>query len=268
MQNSNLSSIFEIQKLLQELNYPDYKRISLEILEFIKASNIKKEDIFHRLKNNEPWEYIQGFTEFCGFRFFVNENTLIPRIETEQIVYTVLDILKSENIKNIVDVGTGTGCIPISIAKLSNTPYSIYATDISDKALNTAKRNEKYILKTKNIHWLETDLINDLIVDGNTLFTLNLPYIPTKQYEKLDKSVLNFEPRLALDGGSSGLVLYEKFFKQLISKDIDTKYIILETEESIFKDTIGLVKKYFKNTNISELQDIYSRKRFLLISFL
>jgi release factor glutamine methyltransferase len=124
------------------------------------------------------------------------------------------------------------------------------------------------MLKTKNIHWLETDLINDLIVKGSTIFTLNLPYIPTEQYKKLDKSVLNFEPRLALDGGSSGLVLYERFFKQLISKKINTKYIILETEESIYKDTIDLSKQYFKNTDISELQDVYGRKRFLLISFL
>lgn len=267
MQKSKLSQIFDIQKLLQDLEYPDYKRISLEIIELIDTKRIKREEIFARLNNHEPWEYIRGYCEFCGLNFIVSKDTLIPRIETEQIVYNVLDILKKEDITNIVDVGTGTGCIPISIAKLCNLPHSIYATDISHNALKIAKENEKNLLQTNYIHWIETDLISDLNIDGSTLFTINLPYIPTKQYEKLDKSVRNFEPRLALDGGKNGLIQYEKFFKQSILKNINTKYIILETEETIFNNTIDLVRKYFKDTNISKLKDIYGKNRFLLISF-
>ena len=269
MQNSNLSTLFNIQKLLQELNYPDYKRVSLEILEFTKNSSTALEEIYRRLRNNEPWEYIQGYAEFAGFRFIVSKDTLIPRVETEKIVYTVLDILKKEDIKNIVDVGTGTGCIPISIAKLSPTPLSIYATDISDKALDVAKINEKNILKNKSIKWINTDLIKDLDnIDSPTIFTANLPYIPTKQYESLDRSVLDYEPRTALDGGINGLELYERLFKQLKSKDIEIKYIMIETETSIFNDTIELVNRYFKNIEVSPIKDIYDRDRFLLISFL
>lgn len=267
MQKSNLSTLFEIQKILQDLEYPDYKRISLEILDYINTTNTPKENIFNRLRNDEPWEYIRGYAEFCGLNFQVTKDTLIPRIETEQIVHIVLDILRKKNIQNIVDIGTGTGCIPISIAKLSNFSYSMYATDVSSHALDIAKKNEKNLLEKKYIHWLQTDLIHDLDIQGVTLFTVNLPYIPTAQYKKLYKSVLNYEPRLALDGGSTGLTLYEKFFKQLTQKNIDTKYILLETEESIFKDTVDLVKQYFKDTEISQLKDVYGRYRFILISF-
>lgn len=268
MQKSNLSVLFDIQKLLQELKYPDYKRVSLEVLEYVNNTGTTVEEIFSRLKANEPWEYIRGYAEFMNFNFIVSKDTLIPRIETEKIVYTVLDILQKEDIKNIVDVGTGTGCIPISIAKLTTLPYSIHATDISDKALNIAKRNEQNILKINRINWIKTDLIKDLNnIKGATLFTANLPYIPTKQYRNLDRSVSEYEPRLALDGGETGLEVYERFFKQLSEKNFNTKYIILETETSIFKNTIQLAEEYFRNTEITPLKDVFDRDRFLLIRF-
>lgn len=268
MQRSNLQILFDIQELLVKLNYPDFKRVSFEILDFLNKEKITKEEVFKRLKSNEPWEYIQGYTKFCNFNFFVTKDTLIPRIETEQIVYTTLDILKKDHVENIVDVGTGSGCIPISLAKLSNTPYSIYATDISQKALNIARKNEEVILNKKRINWINTDLIQDIDIQYTSFFTVNLPYIPTQQYEGLDKSVLDFEPRQALDGGLDGLQFYNKLFKQISQKDINIKYILLETESSIFINTFNLINKYFKNTEITKLKDIFNRDRYLLIRFL
>lgn len=269
MQNSNLADLFNIQRVLEELHYPDYKRVSLEILEFVNTSNISLPEVIKRLKENEPWEYIQGYTQFCGFKFLVTRDTLIPRIETEQIVYMVLEILKKDNdIYNIVDVGTGTGCIPISIRGLGNFSNMIYATDLSKKALEIAKMNEESILKGNYIHWMETDLIQDLSIKNGTLFTVNLPYIPTQTYMNLDRSVRDYEPRLALDGGFSGLILYEKLFKQILDKNIDTRYIIIETEESIFSETVELVTKYFQKAKIDRIKDVYDRDRFLLVSFL
>ena len=143
--NSNLSQIFRIQKYLEEIKYPDAYRIAREISEFLDTnSDFSEKDILNRLKNGQPWEYMCSYTKFCENIFGVTKDTLIPRIESEQIVYDSIEIIQDSNIRNVIDVGTGTGCLIISIAKiLDNNFYSFWATDISQEVLNVAKYNEK-----------------------------------------------------------------------------------------------------------------------------
>jgi len=266
---SNLANIFRIQKFLQEIKYPDYHRISREISEYLKKKrHISESNIFERLFKQEPWEYISGYVQFCGIQFKVTKDTLIPRIETEQMVYQSVDLIKKKKIKNIIDVGTGSGCIAISIASLLKdiSPYSIYATDISRKVLKIAQINEENILKKKHIKWVKNDLICDITpLKGNTLIVANLPYIPTEMYTKLNKSVLDYEPRLALDGGETGLELYKRLFEQIKGKKISVTAIYLETETSIIEDTHKLAKKYYPKKKISAIQDSFERSRFILI---
>ncbi|PKN03021.1 hypothetical protein CVU76_03280 [Candidatus Dojkabacteria bacterium HGW-Dojkabacteria-1] len=266
---SNLKSLFQIQTLLQDLGYPDYKRISPEVIDFINDKKLNQNSLIERLKSGEPWEYIKGYTDFCDNNFKVTSGTLIPRIETEQLVYEAIKILKSDSkVKDFLDIGTGTGCIPISVAKQINSYLNIVATDISNEALKVAKENEKNILGKEYIKWVRTDLTESIQLSSPTLITANLPYIPKNQYEKLDDSVKLFEPRIALLGGEKGYEIYEKFFKNLDTKKINVKYIVLETETSIISQTKELAERYFRKAKIQVLKDSFERERFLLISFL
>ena len=199
MQN-NLSRVFQIQKYLEDIKYPDSYRVSKEIDIFLQSNtDISQDEIQKRISNGEPWEYIKGECEFCNNIFKVNRYTLIPRIETEQIVYDCKKILQQNDICNIVDVGTGSGSILISLISLiqNPTPYSFTGTDISEKALEMAKENEKRILKSKIINWIQCDLIKGVPnLNSNTLLIANLPYIPTAMYMNLDGSVKSMNLRL------------------------------------------------------------------------
>ena len=266
---SNLAKIFRIQKFLDGIKYPDSYRIGREISKYLtKNKRAKEEKILRRLHDNEPWEYIRGDCEFCENTFKVTKDTLIPRIETEQLVYECRDIVQKEQIKNIIDVGTGTGCIIISLASLlKKTTYSFFATDISTNTLNVAKKNELDILKKKRVKWMKSNLISRIPeLKESTLLVANLPYIPTKQYEELDTSVRRYEPRAALDGGKDGLKYYQELLEQLKVKKINIKVIYLETEESIFQQTEKLIKRYYPKSNILEIKDVFERDRFLKIT--
>lgn len=264
--NSNLSQIFRIQKFLEEINYPDAYRISREISEFLNTNKeLSETNILSRIKNGEPWEYICGYAVFCQNTFKVTKDTLIPRIESEQIVYDSEKIIKNSNIQNIIDVGTGCGCLIISLAKLlNNRNLSFWGTDISQKAINIAKYNEEKILNKKEIHWINTNLIKDIPKLNKDMFIIaNLPYIPTKQYLKLDRSVKEYEPKQALDGGKDGLKYYKDLFKQIKEKCLPVKYLYIETEKSIFNNTKDLIKSYFPNSVTKGKKDCFNTKRFL-----
>jgi release factor glutamine methyltransferase len=267
---SNLAQIFRVSKMLKKIKYPDPHRIAKEIVDFAqKRKGFTQDSILKRLYKDEPWEYVKGEAEFCNLSFLVNRYTLIPRIETEQLVNECVSIIKGKKIKNIVDIGTGSGSIVISIINMLKdiSPYSFYATEISKRALKVAKKNEKRILKKRIVKWISGDLIINLPkLDGDTILIANLPYIPTKQYEKLDSSVKDFEPKIALDGGEDGLEIYTRLFKQLEKKDINLKVIYIETEESIYKDTVKLVKEYFPKSKIKQIKDCFDRDRFLQIT--
>lgn len=267
---SNLIMVFQIQKELDLINYPDSHRVSREIVDFLSENPEESlKDVLNRLKKDEPWEYIQGYTEFCNNRLTVNSSTLIPRIETEQLVTDSFEYIQKNSIKNIVDVGTGSGCIAISLSKMikEEIPYSnisIYATDISEEALDIAKINEKEILKNSSINWIHTDLIKDLpTLKENSIVLANLPYIPTKQYLELDNSVKKYEPRTALDGGNDGIKYIRELLEQMNKKDLNPKALFLETEDSISNETVKLLKEYLPDYEINQKNDLFGRDRFV-----
>jgi len=268
---SNLAQIFRIRKMLRRIKYPDSLRISREIVKFLEGNKSKKEeDILKRLYKNEPWEYVCGIADFCGMDFIVNTHTLIPRIETEKVVSDSLEIIKELDIKNIIDVGTGSGCIIISIAKELKTDklYSMHGIDISKRALKIARKNEKKLLEKKRIKWISSDLIKKLPrVKGSTLLIANLPYIPTQEYEKLDDSVKKYEPKLALDGGENGLDMYKRLFKQIEEKKLLLKAMYLETDERTFEDTLSLIKKHFPKAEVNKFKDCFDKYRFIKVLF-
>ncbi len=267
---NNLSHIFRIQEFLENINYPGAYRIAREIVDFLDSQNyISEKEILDRLKKQEPWEYIKGHANFCGIDFKVTKDTLIPRIETEQLVSHCIGIIGKGDFKNIIDVGTGSGCIIISTKHLlpENQKLSCYATDISNEALLVAKENEKKITKKEEINWINTNLIENIPkLKGDSILIANLPYIPTKIYSSLDKSVLDYEPKTALDGGKDGLDKYRELFKQMIKSKIDIKSLFIETETDIFKETGQLIKKFFPESKMSGIKDCFNKDRFFLVT--
>lgn len=163
-----------------------------------------------RARTKIPVQYIIGLADFMGSKYIVNENVLIPRGETEQLVMRVLDILRSNNTKKVLDIGTGSGCIPCAIAQGGD--YYITSVDISPKALEVAKENVKRLELEKKIKLIESDLFSAL--DKNTKFDVivsNPPYIPVGT--ELQKEV-TFEPSTALFANDNGLEFYEKIIPQ------------------------------------------------------
>lgn len=194
------------------------------------------ETYLERIRKREPIQYIIGFAEFYNSRFEVNSAVLIPRPETEGLVEQAINWLKKNqsNFNNlqILDIGTGSGCIIISIAKeLSDLPNIEYtATDISAKALNVAKRNAETILgKNHGIKFVKADLFPKSSEKFH-LICSNPPYISESDYEKLPPHIKNFEPKHALLGGKDGQEIVKRIKKKLSTKLHHKGVAFIETE--------------------------------------
>lgn len=172
------------------------------------------EEKVRRLKNNEPVEYITGHKEFMSLDFSVNTSTLIPRADTEILIEEILKLCDGKKI-TIFDVGTGSGCIAISLAYY--LPQStVYAFDISEKALETAKINAVKNGVDTRVKFIKQDILKgfpalDIVPD---IIVSNPPYIETEVIETLEDKVKNYEPLSALDGGQDGLIFYRKIINE------------------------------------------------------
>lgn len=165
------------------------------------------QDWISRRIKGEPAQYIAGWTEFYGHRFNVNKSVLIPRSETERLVDVAIDTLQELEKHQIVDIGTGSGCIAISVA--AEIPSaSVLGLDISPEALVTAEENA-FINKLLNVQFLQTDFLqftpSEPVYDG---LLMNPPYIPTNEMDTLMKEVRDYEPDLALTDHEDGLTFY------------------------------------------------------------
>ena len=155
----------------------------------------------------EPVAYITGKKEFWSENFYINHFTLVPRPETELLIYKVINIFNNKSI-NILDIGTGSGCILLSLLKELNTSMGT-GIDISRKAIETAKINSKNLNLVNRARFKICDL-NKYNIGKYDLIISNPPYIPTKDIKNLSKDIINYEPRVALDGGVDGLDLIKK----------------------------------------------------------
>ena len=261
----DLKTLFYIQEVLKESGYYDLSRISKEIFDFSQVESVELELILDRIRQQEPWEYIRGYAYFRGERYIVNRNTLIPRIETEQLVDIAISLIKENSYSKVFDIGTGTGCIIISLAKeIDNREnrISFIATDISTHALDIAKQNASN-LKVKNINFKFENLINKSWLSNESLIIANLPYIPSKMYQELEPSVKDYEPKIALEGGRDGLSYYKKLFS-IIEKSEKEVDLLIEIEPT----TLSAFKKILENKQIKKIyKDYRDKKRFLLIHF-
>lgn len=205
--------------------------------------------------SSKPSQYIKGWVEFYKLKFKVTADVLIPRPETELLVDEILRLKP----KSVLDVGTGTGNIAVSIAK--NLPDSkVTATDISKKALNLARQNAKF--HRVNIKFILSDLLETIFEPVDIIVT-NLPYIPTDRIPYLDSSVKDFEPHIALDGGEDGFELYRKLFSQL--KKRVWKILIGEIDYTHGELAVNEALKYFPNARAEVKTDLAAKQRILLL---
>ncbi len=156
----------------------------------------KLTDITKRLKAEEPLQYILGNTEFYGYNFEVNSNVLIPRPETEELITWIKESSsENDNIK-ILDIGTGSGCIPITLKKEIPTA-EVFALDISEKAIETAKKNAKN--NNVDVTFLLHDILSEKELENTfDIIVSNPPYVRNLEKEEIKNNVLNNEPHLAL----------------------------------------------------------------------
>ncbi len=219
-----------------------------------------------------PVEYLVNSAEFKGHNFYVNQNTLIPRIETEQLVDLALQNIqtnfKAKEKITIADLCTGSGCVGISLALeliKNKIDFQIYLSDISKEALEVAKRNYNNLLPnySENATFLVSDLFNEYPKNINfDLVISNPPYIPNQNISNLQSSVKDYEPIIALDGGIEGAEIINKIIS-LLPKHQTHVNAILEID-----DTHDLNKIKSEGLNPSLVKDQFGVNRFLSLFLL
>ena len=246
------------------------KRIDLALqpdVVFSEEEIVVWNSILAKLKKEIPIQYLLGKTSFYGLHLEVNHNVLIPRPETEELVEWILESQKSkvesQNIR-ILDIGTGSGCIAIALAK--NLPNAtVFAVDVSDKALATAKKNAEInavsvtfinqnILKTEN---LEQQF--DIIVS-------NPPYVRNLEKEEIKKNVLDNEPHLALFVADDDALIFYRKIAKLAQKNLSKNgQLFFEINQYLGPETVALLAElYFKNIELRK--DMYGNDRMICCS--
>lgn len=226
-----------------------------------KVELYKKE--IEALRNNKPLQYVIGNVNFYGNKFTVNENVLIPRFETEELVEKTLERIKkifpNKKIK-ILDIGCGSGAIGITLKK--NLPESeVTLLDISKEALEVAKENAKNL--NVDVKFIESDVFEN-VNDTYDLIISNPPYI--RENEEIEDIVKNNEPHLALYAGKDGLDCYKKIFKD-IKKHLNGRYLIALEIGMYQAPSIINMTNYFLGKNIIEIEkDLQGRERMVFIT--
>ncbi len=264
---SSISNVYEANEAesISYLIFEDVlKRSKTDII--LKGADLVTTDetdkiskIIEELKNNKPIQYILGYADFYDLKFAVNEYTLIPRQETEILVNEIIKYNKQfKNIK-IIDIGTGTGCIAISLAK--NINANVTALDISNEALQIAQNNAKMnnvSLNFLNLNILENNLKSDFLFD---VIVSNPPYVTNTEKQFMHENVLNYEPNSALFVDDSNPLLFYKSILQFAEKNLVTGgQIWFEINEKFGTDILELLKKH-NFTNIKIIKDLNEKER-------
>lgn len=244
------------------LNY-DYLELLTHLDESISEEKVQQyKTMIEKVANKEPIQYVLGTVNFYGYEFIVNNNVLIPRFETEELVENTIkyiDKLFTEEKINIIDLGCGSGNISITLKKkLKNV--DVTSVDISEEALSVAKENAKRL--NTDINFIKSDML-DSIDDKYNVIISNPPYI--SKNEEIEDIVKNNEPHLALYAEDDGLYFYDKILSSC-RKNIKDKFLIAFEIGMMQKERIvSLVNKYFENVEIDCKKDMSGKDRMIFI---
>lgn len=218
--------------------------------------------LLERRKKNFSIAYLTRGKAFFGLDFYVSNHVLVPRPESELLVEEGLKYLKNKKNPNIIDVGTGSGCLIISLAKNYQSPALFYAVDNSGQTLKVAKTNaRKYGLK-RQINFLKSNLLNKVGENKFDLVLANLPYLTKKQ---LQEPSIKREPLHALYGGPDGLSFYKNLLKQIPSY-LNKKYLVLleiDPQQELTAQKIS--KQYLPKAKLEIIRDLNKQARVLKI---
>lgn len=253
----------------QDIYYLAQKAFSLSLEELIlKENEVVDDNIFNqylkRYLDKEPLYYILGKAPFYKREFIVNNKVLIPRNETEELVYLTIKKIKEKKLTNpkIIDVGSGSGCISITLDK-EIIDSLVTGVDISLEALEVAKANNKNL--EANVNFYQSDCLKNVVKNKEKFNVLisNPPYIDKEQF--VEESVLKYEPHLALFAEKKGLAIYEKIFLDLDLVLEEHGFAIFEISPDLKEGLIELLRLILPNYRYEFIFDINYFLRFLYI---
>ncbi len=223
---------------------------------------ISYEEDINQIIKHVPVQYLIGSCEFYGRRFKVSEDTLIPRPETEELVEMICQENENDS-KLVVDIGTGTGIIGISL-KLEKPSWEVVALDISSGALNVAEENA--VLLDASVNFIESDVLShfkhSLPID---ILVSNPPYISYDEWEVMDQSVREFEPKTALFAENNGLAIYQKIAVEAKEYLAENGKIYLEIGYLQGKQVAAIFQEQFPQKKVEIIQDMSKQDRMIKV---
>jgi release factor glutamine methyltransferase len=231
-------------------------------LDISSGLNDNIQSILNQLKSGKPVQHILGKVEFYGRQFLVNPNVLIPRRETEELVHLILERHPDLSEQLIVDIGTGSGIIPITIAK-ERKHCEVYGVDISSAALATAKRNAD--LNHAQVNFIQADILEDEIeLPKANIWVSNPPYVMEKEKARMDAKVYDHDPATALFvPDHDALIFYERITKMAFNHLVSGGALYFEINEQFGKE----VKKLMEDKGFGEVKvlgDMQGKDRFVV----
>lgn len=213
------------------------------------------------LKHYVPLQYVLGESYFCGYRFKVNEHTLIPRPETEMLVTKITQLNQENTYTHVLDIGTGSGCIAIS-AKIQNPHLQVDALDISLDALVVAKENAHTL--NQAIHFIHADIFQyDIVPNQYDMIVSNPPYVSEADKSTMQPQVVNFEPHRALFVPDSNMLLYyTRIVEYALTGLKNNAYLVVEIEKTMGKKVFDLIASYFSEVTL--YQDFNGNDRMIV----
>ncbi len=263
-QNQFTNPKLEIEWLLRSLLKCNKLDVYLRFEEPLDSRQLSvlRSWIKRRVKNNEPLQYITGSCEFYGRRFIVNSKVLIPRQETERLIDIVIDKSNKLEKPDILDVGTGSGCIASTLA-LEISKANVFGIDISLDAIKVAEEN-KSRLNVKNVFFYEMNILIDTPSQTYDFLISNPPYVSQNEMKNLSKEIKNFEPHIALTDFDDGLIFYHRLGK--IGKDMLklNGWIILELGKEKHSNKVYSIFKNLHYRNLALIKDFNGDNRVLI----
>ena len=263
LKSNNISSFrLDTELLLAKALNKTREELLTNLNENVNSNKLNKyNNLLKRRKRKEPIAYIFSRKDFWKYNFIVNRDVLIPRPETEIIIEEVLKLIRPNSSKYILDIGTGTGCIILSLIKERPNSRGI-ALDLSKKAINTAISNAKLHHIQNKIKFINID-VDKFNYNKYDFIVSNPPYISSIKFKRLETNVREFEPKLALKAGIDGLKIIRKLIlksKKLLKKNGKLIFEIGENQKDICTDL--LLKNGFYVNKICK--DLYSTPRVIV----
>tara|TARA_B100001769_G_scaffold48208_1_gene34510 strand:+ start:150 stop:992 length:843 start_codon:yes stop_codon:yes gene_type:complete len=249
-----ISAMLDSEILLQKAIKKDRKFLILNPKKKIKTNKVKIfKTLVRRRQKGEPISYIINKKEFWNNNFYINSDVLIPRPDSETLVEQVLKIYDKNAKKNILDIGTGSGCLLLAILKERNNFFGT-GIDISKKALNVASFNAKVHQLGNRVKFYNSD-VDKFLIGKYDLIISNPPYIENYKLKYLDREITAYEPRIALDGGLDGCSKVKKVIYKASSLLKKNGKLILEIGFNQKKVILNILKK--KSFYINKVQKDY-----------